>query len=256
LSSPIITWRPIAFRKSAHPSTITFKDGFYAATRPEELKCPDLEAKVLIGMEDVSNQVKDAAKDGVKASAALEKRNAAIARIEKTCADKPATPCTVVKLFAGQRFDLYRYKKYTDLRLVFAPEFAIAFSAAIPITSPTRRYDLDIAFLRAYEDGQPAATPHYLKWSAEGVQDAALVFVAGNPAATSRLDTAAELAFLPGHFPAPDPDAFADAHTSLAHLLGPERRETRGWPSEPYLASRKHLQRDGRQAHRLERCHA
>lgn len=171
------------------------KDGFYAATRQEELKCPDLEANVLVGMEDVTSQVKDAAKDGVKAAEAFEKRNAAIARIEKTCAGKTGDTCTVVKLYSGQRFDLYRYKKYTDLRLVFAPEFAIAFFGGEPDNFTYPRYDFDVAFLRAYEGGQPAATPHYLKWSAEGVQDTETVFVAGNPGTTSRLDTAAQLAF-------------------------------------------------------------
>ncbi|MGA2723713.1 MAG: S46 family peptidase, partial [Bryobacteraceae bacterium] len=171
------------------------KDGFYAATRQEELKCPDLEANVLVGMEDVTSQVKDADKDGVKAAEALQKRNAAIARIEKTCAGKTGDTCTVVKLYSGQRFDLYRYKKYTDLRLVFAPEFAIAFFGGEPDNFTYPRYDFDVAFLRAYEGGQPAATPHYLKWSAEGVQDTETVFVAGNPGTTSRLDTAAQLAF-------------------------------------------------------------
>jgi len=171
------------------------KDGFYAATRQEELKCPDLEANVLVGMEDVTSQVKDADKDGVKAAEALQKRNAAIARIEKTCAGKTGDTCTVVKLYSGQRFDLYRYKKYTDLRLVFAPEFAIAFFGGEPDNFTYPRYDFDVAFLRAYEGGQPAATPHYLKWSAEDVQDTETVFVAGNPGTTSRLDTAAQLAF-------------------------------------------------------------
>ena len=171
------------------------KDGFYAATRQQELQCPDLEANVLAGMEDVTSQVTDAAKDGVKAAGALEKRNAAIARIERTCAGKTGGTCTVVELYSGQRFDLYRYKKYTDLRLVFAPESGVAFFGGEPDNFTYPRYDLDIAFLRAYEDGQPAATPHYLKWSAEGVQDTGLVFVAGNPAATSRLATAAQLAF-------------------------------------------------------------
>jgi len=156
---------------------------------------PGLEANVLVGIEDVTSQVKDAAKDGVKAAEALQKRNAAIARIEKTCADKTGGACTVVKLFSGQRFDLYQYKKYTDLRLVFAPEYAIAFFGGDPDNFTYPRYDFDIAFLRAYEDGQPAVTPHYLKWSAEGVQDTALVFVSGNPGATSRLATAAQLAF-------------------------------------------------------------
>jgi hypothetical protein len=171
------------------------KDGFYAATRQQELPCPGLEANVLVGMEDVTSQVKDAAKEGVKAAEALAKRHAAIARIEKTCADKTGDTCTVIELYSGQRFDLYRYQKYTDLRLVFAPEYAIAFFGGDPDNFTFPRYDLDIAFLRAYQDGHPAATPHYLQWSPEGVQDTALVFVAGNPAATSRLSTAAQLTF-------------------------------------------------------------
>jgi len=171
------------------------KDGFYAATGQAELRCPDLEANVLVGMEDVTTQVKDAAKGSAKATEALQKRNAAMARIEKTCADQTGNTCTVVKLFSGQRFDLYQYRKYTDLRLVFAPEFGIAFFGGDPDNFTYPRYDLDIAFLRAYENGAPASTPHYLKWSAEGVKDTELVFVSGNPGTTSRLATAAQLAF-------------------------------------------------------------
>jgi hypothetical protein len=171
------------------------KDGFYASTQAGELKCPDLEANILLQMDDVTKEVKDAAKPGLKPAEALEKRNAATARIEKTCSEKTGNNCTVVKLFSGERYDLYQYKKYTDLRLVFAPEFGIAFFGGDPDNFTYPRYDLDIAFLRAYENGKPAATPHYLKWSADGVTDGDLVFVAGNPGTTSRLATAAQLQF-------------------------------------------------------------
>ena len=171
------------------------KDGFSAASEQEELKCPDLEANVLLSLEDVTRQVKDAAKDGTKAAEALQKRNAAVARIEKACAEKTGNHCSVVKLFSGERYDLYEYKKYTDLRLVFAPEFAMAFFGGDPDNFTYPRYDLDVAFLRAYENGRPADTPHFLKWSAEGVKDGEMVMVAGNPASTSRLATAAQLAF-------------------------------------------------------------
>src|SRR5262249_19850734 len=161
----------------------------------EELACPDLEANVLLQIEDVTKQVKEAAPRSAKGVEALEKRSTAIARIEKECSQKSGNQCTVVKLFSGERYDLYQYKKYTDLRLVFAPEFGIASFGGDPDHCTYPRYDLDVAFLRAYENGRPAATPHYLKWSAEGVKDGELVFVPGNPGTTSRLATAAQLAF-------------------------------------------------------------
>jgi hypothetical protein len=170
------------------------RDGFYAATQQEEMACPDLEANVLLKIDGVTAQVKDAAKDARPAEA-LQKRSAAIARIEKECAAQTGNTCTVVKLFSGERYDLYQYKKYTDLRLVFAPEFGIAFFGGDPDNFTYPRFDLDITFLRAYENGKPAATPHFLKWSAEGVKDGELAFVAGNPGTTSRLATFAQLAF-------------------------------------------------------------
>jgi hypothetical protein len=170
------------------------RDGFYAAAGQDEMACPDLEANVLLKIEGVTAQVKDAAKDA-KPAEAIQQRNAAIARIEKDCAARTGNTCTVVKLFSGERYDLYQYKKYTDFRLVFAPEFGIAFFGGDPDNFTYPRYDLDIAFLRAYENGKPAATPHFLKWSAEGVKDGELAFVAGNPGTTSRLATAAQLTF-------------------------------------------------------------
>ena len=171
------------------------KNGFYAAAQSEELKCPEIEANVLLAIEEVTARVKDAAKDAAKPADALARRNGAIAGIEKACADTTGKNCAVVKLFAGERYDLYQYKRYTDLRLVFAPEFGIAFFGGNTDNFEYPRYDLDVAFLRAYENGRPAATPQYLTWSAEGVKENDLVFVAGNPGATSRFATPTQLSF-------------------------------------------------------------
>src|SRR6266545_61705 len=171
------------------------KDGFSAASRAEELRCPGMEANVLVALEEVTKQVKDAGKDEAKPADALAKRNAAIADLEKSCVEKTGNNCAVVKFFSGERYDLYQYRRYTDLRLVFAPEFGIAFFGGDQDNFTYPRYDLDIAFLRAYENGAPAATPDFLKWSPEGVKDTDLVFVAGNPGTTSRLATGAQLSF-------------------------------------------------------------
>ena len=171
------------------------RDGFYAAERSAELACPDLEANVLLKIEDVTAAVKDASKDA-KGADAIQKRNAAIAKLEKDCGAASGNSCAVVKLFSGEQYHLYQYKKYTDLRLVFAPEFGIAFFGGDADNFTYPRYDLDIAFLRAYENGKPAATPHFLKWSADGVKDGEPVFVSGNPGTTSRLSTVAQLTFM------------------------------------------------------------
>jgi hypothetical protein len=181
------------------------KDGFYAAAAASEARCPDLEARVLLTIEDVTAQVKDAAPEVVRsvkqavndkaAAEALQKRNAAVARIEKACADKTGNTCSVVRLFSGERYDLYQYKKYSDLRLVFTPERAVTFFGGNPSNLTFQRYGMDVAFLRAYENGKPADTPHFLKWNEEGVKEGDLVFATGSPSATSRLSTAAQLNF-------------------------------------------------------------
>ncbi|MBV9399367.1 MAG: S46 family peptidase [Bryobacterales bacterium] len=171
------------------------KDGFYAPTREGELACPGLEASVLIAMEDVTKQVKAAAKDNTPAAQALQQRNAAIARIEQECASKLHDRCSVVKLFSGGRYDLYQYKTYSDLRLVFAPENDLAFFGRTRDSITYLRYGLDIAVLRAYENGKPAETTHFLKWSRESVKEDDVVFSAGNPAPTLRSATSAQLTF-------------------------------------------------------------
>jgi hypothetical protein len=179
----------------------SLNDGFYAASQSAERKCDGLEAAVLMSIEDVTGQVKGAAK-GKEVTAvaekestqALEQRNAAIARIEKECGGK-GDRCAVVKLFSGGRYDLYRYKVYTDVRLVFAPENELAFFGRQRDSITYLRYGLDAAFLRAYENGKPAATPNFLKWNAKGVEEGDLVFAAGDPVSTNRLATAAQLTF-------------------------------------------------------------
>jgi hypothetical protein len=172
------------------------KDGFYASTQSAELKCDGLEASVLTAMEDVTAKVKAAAKENAPAAQALELRNAASAKLEHECADKNGTRCSVVKLFSGGRYDLYQYKVYGDIRLVFAPEAELAQFGRERDAVTYLRYGLDVAFLRAYEGGKPASTPHYFKWSAEGVKGGDLIFAAGNPEITSRTVTAAELKYL------------------------------------------------------------
>ncbi len=167
------------------------QNGFYAASQTAELTCPGLEAGVLLSVEDVTNQVRPS--DQEKQS--IQQRNAAIAKVEKSCAAKSANLCTVVTLFSGGRYDLYQYKTYSDLRLVFAPEYELAFFGRERDSITYLRYGLDVAFLRAYENGRPAATPHFFKWSTDAPREDDLVLAVGNPAPTSRLATAAQLAF-------------------------------------------------------------
>ena len=166
-----------------------YRDGYQAATESAELACPGLDASVLLKIDDVSDAVR-------AAGTTLAARNTAIAKIEKDCAAKSGNVCSVVRLFSGGRYDLYEYRRYSDVRLVFAPEYAIAFFGRERDSISYLRYGLNIAFLRAYQNGKPAATPDYLKWSAEGVKDADLIFLAGNPGPTARLSTAAQLTFL------------------------------------------------------------
>ena len=172
------------------------KDGFYAATRASELKCPDLELNVLTSMENVTDRVRASAKAGGSEQAALEARRAEISRIEKESLDKTGLRSDVVTLYAGGEYWLYRYKKYTDVRLVFAPEQQAAFFGGDPDNFTYPRYDLDMAVFRVYEKNVPVPSPHFLKWSARGAAEGELIFVAGHPGSTDRMKTVAQLEFL------------------------------------------------------------
>lgn len=171
------------------------KNGYLATSLGDELKAPDLELNVLMSMEDVTDRVNASVVAGSSDESAYLARRAAIAQIEKESQDKTGFRSEVVTLFQGGKYHLYRFKRYTDVRLVFAPERQVAFFGGDPDNFEFPRYDLDVCFFRAYEDGKPAITPDYLTWSHSGLKDGELVFVSGHPGHTSRLLTMAELEY-------------------------------------------------------------
>ncbi|MEO6807546.1 MAG: S46 family peptidase [Isosphaeraceae bacterium] len=173
-----------------------YKTGFHAKTLAEEVKAPDLELNVLVEIKDVTDAVNaKVGKDANDADAAKGRRQA-ILEIEKASQDKTGLRSDVVTLYQGGQYHLYTFKKYTDVRLVFAPEFDAAFFGGDPDNFEYPRYDLDVCFFRAYENDKPAKVEHILKWSPDGSKDGELVFVAGHPGRTSRLNTLAHLEYL------------------------------------------------------------
>jgi hypothetical protein len=172
------------------------KTGFYARTQAEEAKCPNLELNELVGIEDVTAKVNAGVKAGMSAADAGQAQRAAMSQIEQDCATSTGQRCDVATFYSGQVYNLYKYKKYTDVRLVFAPEFDIAFFGGDPDNFTFPRYDLDITFFRVYENGHPAHLDNYLRWSHTGVKDGDLIFVSGHPGATSRQQTLAQMEFV------------------------------------------------------------
>jgi hypothetical protein len=173
-----------------------YRDGFYARTQAEERKCHDLELNVLMSIEDVTQRVNAAVKPDMTPDKAFAARRAVMAEIEKESKDKTGLRSDVITLYQGGLYHLYRFKRYTDVRLVFAPEQQIAFYGGDPDNFEYPRYDLDICFFRVYENDRPAKIEHYLKWSKQGPLKDDLVFVSGHPGRTNRLDTVADLEFL------------------------------------------------------------
>jgi hypothetical protein len=171
-------------------------DGFYAKTEEEEVKCPDLELNVLMTIEDVTARVNAAVPPGADLAAAETARRAVMNTIEQEEAKKTGLRCDVITLFQGGQYQLYRYKRYTDVRLVFAPEDAVGNFGGDPDNFEYPRYDLDICMFRVYENGRPAKIEHFLQWAPQGAADGELVFVSGNPARTDRLDTVAHLQYI------------------------------------------------------------
>ena len=172
------------------------KLGFYARTRAEEPKCPNLEMNVLMKIEDVTDQVNAGVKAGMSDAEAGKAQRAAMSQIEKDCGQKTGLKCEVVTLYSGGKYNLYEYKRYTDVRLVFAPEFEMAFFGGDHDNFEYPRYDLDISFFRIYENDKPVKLDNYLKWSTAGVKEGDLIFVSGHPGSTQRLYTMDRLAFL------------------------------------------------------------
>lgn len=171
-------------------------DGYLAGSLDQELKAPDLELNQLVSIEDVTERVNAAVPADASAADAAKQRRAVIAEIEKESQDKTGFRSDVVTLFGGAKYHLYRYKKYTDVRLVWAPETAAAFFGGDADNFEYPRYCLDATIMRVYEDGKPAQLKNFLRWSDAGVKDGDLVFVSGNPGRTQRIFTVAALKFL------------------------------------------------------------
>jgi hypothetical protein len=172
------------------------KDGFLAKTRAEEKKCEGEEFNVLIGIEDVTAQVNAAVTPDMSPEKAAEARRKVMAEIGKKALgdlDPKKYGNQIVTLYQGGAYHLYKFKKYTDIRLVFAPQQQAAFFGGDPDNFEYPRYDFDICLFRVYEDDKPAKVEHYLKWSKAGAKDGEPIFVSGHPGRTSRLATVEEL---------------------------------------------------------------
>jgi len=170
------------------------RNGFYSKTQADEMKSTDLELNVLMSIEDATARVNGAVKTGMTSEQASTARGSAIAAIEKESKEKTGLRSDVVTLYQGGAYHLYRYKRYDDVRLVFAPEQQMAFFGGDPDNFEYPRYDLDICLFRVYENGQPAKVEHFLKWNSNGPGDGELTFVSGSPGKTDRQLTLDELA--------------------------------------------------------------
>ena len=169
-------------------------NGFYAATAADEKRCPAMEANQLVNITDVTQQI-ETATAGKSDRAFHEAERAAKAQIESACGTATNVRCQVVTLYEGGVYDLYKYKRYQDLRVVFAPEESVAFFGGDPDNFTFPRYDLDMAFVRIYENGKPLHTDTFLKFATRGVKEGDIAFTSGNPGSTERDDTLAQLYF-------------------------------------------------------------
>ncbi len=169
------------------------KEGFVARTRADEMKIPNLELNELLSIEDVTKRVNDAVKPGASDADAFAARRAEISKIEAESTQATGLRSDVVTLYQGGQYNLYRYKKYTDIRLVFVPEFQAAFFGGDPDNFNFPRFNIDMSLVRVYENDQPVKPASYLKWSTAGAKEGDLAFVVGHPGSTSRLNTVAHL---------------------------------------------------------------
>ncbi|QEG22494.1 S46 family peptidase [Mariniblastus fucicola] len=171
------------------------KDGFLAKSMADELKAPDLELNQLIKITDVTDKVNEAISSDMAPGDAAKARRARIGEIESAAKEESGLRSDVVTLYGGGKYHLYQYKKYTDVRLVWAPEASIAFFGGDADNFEYPRFNLDATIFRVYEDDKPAKIEHFLKWSEDGPAENELVFVAGNPGRTSRIFTTAALKY-------------------------------------------------------------
>ena len=169
-------------------------DGFLARSRGEEVRCPEIEINRLERISDVTGQVKGAVA-GLEGEAFKLAKNAVEAKLSSACvgAERETARCDVVDLYHGGLYHLYRYRRFQDVRLAWAPELAIAFFGGDPDNFNFPRYDLDIALLRVYENGKPARLKDFFPFSKAGAEAGEMVFVSGHPGSTQRQLTMSEL---------------------------------------------------------------
>ncbi len=169
--------------------------GFYAATLQEEVKCLDLELNVLTNMENVTDKVLGAVKSGMTDREAMDAKKSIIAQLTKESMEKTGLRSDIVSLYNGNEYWIYSYKKFTDVRLVMAPEQQIAFYGGDPDNFTFPRYDVDMCFFRVYENDKPYQSANYLKWKTTGAADQELVFVSGHPGSTNRQQTLSQIEY-------------------------------------------------------------
>ena len=169
--------------------------GFVSPAESGERKCDGYYADQLISTEDVTAKVRSAVTTTVTAKQ-VEQRDKAISDIQTSCQTATGLVCQVVTFYQGGKYSLYRYKRYSDVRIVMAPEEGISFFGGDPDNFTYPRYDLDLTLLRVYENGQPMKTEHYLRWNSNGAKEGDLTFVVGNPGSTGRLLTIAQMEYL------------------------------------------------------------
>ena len=168
--------------------------GYYARNAADELRCPETEIHQLLEIKDVTAAVNLATK-GFKGTKYHHALKAEQAKLEKQCQIDANTRCDFVSLYRGGQYRLHRYRRFDDVRVVFAPEKATAFFGGDPYNFTFPRFDLDVSFLRVYENGKPAATPEHFTWAKNLPPEGTLTFVSGNPGSTERLLTHAQLVF-------------------------------------------------------------
>src|SRR6056297_2991311 len=182
--------------KLSTPERNIIEEGFLAKSTDGELKAPDLELNQLVAIVDVTERVKAAVTDELSAEDAASARRAVISTIEKESLDETGLRSDVITLYGGAKYHLYRYKKYTDVRLVWAPETKAAFFGGDADNFEYPRYNLDATLMRVYEDGKPAQLEHFLQWNEQPVEEGDLVFVSGHPGRTQRIFTVEALEYL------------------------------------------------------------
>ena len=181
---------------AASPRDTSYQEvGFVSRTEQEEPRCEGMTADQLQSMEDVTARVRGAV-TARETGRRVAQRDSAIAAIQEECGRATGFVCQVVSLYNGGIYSLYRFRRYDDLRLVMSPEEAVSFFGGDPDNFTYPRYDLDITFLRIYENGTPLQAVNYLRWNSAGPSEGDLVFIVGNPGSTGRLLTLAQMEYL------------------------------------------------------------